>query len=412
MPTRFSIRQNSTPTLTKSKFLDAEDRHDPIHKKGVRLNDVIFAFNLPRQRQVSLSTDQVSNYIQSVHSQHIDFQQGEMGRKKRPNSQNNAQQQGGQNDPKKARASNETGESYLVKKYRPTKIYTAMEAFVKYTKSHRMLDASYVRWKTGVTPEKPFVFSTRVGGVDLGWGRGKTREAAMDCACRAAFALVAAHGYNNFPLDEDCLMQAPIDPLPPPPPPPMHPPLPPGPPVSLGNHGIPQHHLPPLPNGLPPLPHGLPPGVPPGLPPPPQGHLPPPLPSADLIPQAKMVSNAAPTASSLSSTMGINASNIHSTNGPNGSIAGSGNRITSNSVAPTVSMSLNLQGSNQGSSSSDANTTRRNDGGKKKLKGGLSLVYAADGDGASEMSMEELRAVLPRYQKILLRVSATRNPPT
>jgi len=75
-------------------------------------------------------------------------------------------------------------------------------------------------------------------------------------------------------------------------------------------------------------------------------------------------------------------------------------------------MSLNLQGSNQGSSSSDANTTRRNDGGKKKLKGGLSLVYAADGDGASEMSMEELRAVLPRYQKILLRVSATRNPPT
>ena len=109
-----------------------------------------------------------------------------MGRKKR-NSQNNVR-----NDEASKKAKPETGESYLVKKYRPTKIYAAMEAFVKYTKSHRMLDASYVRWKTGVSPEKPFVFSTRVGGVDLGWGRGKTREAAMDCACRAAFALVSA----------------------------------------------------------------------------------------------------------------------------------------------------------------------------------------------------------------------------
>ena len=111
----------------------------------------------------------------------------------------------------------ETGEKYLVKKYRPDRIYAAMEAFVKYTKSHRMLDASYIRWKTGVTPEKPFVFSTRVGGTDLGWGRGKTREAAMDAACRAAFALVAAHGYNNFPIDDDCMMEAPMDPLLPPP---------------------------------------------------------------------------------------------------------------------------------------------------------------------------------------------------
>jgi len=337
-----------------------------------------------------------------------------MGRKKRPNSQQNAQQQGSLNDPKKARMSNETGESYLVKKYRPTKIYAAMEAFVKYTKSHRMLDASYVRWKTGVTSEKPFVFSTRVGGVDLGWGRGKTREAAMDCACRAAFALVAAHGYNNFPLDEDCLMQAPVDPLPPPPPPPVnppgihqHPPLPPGlPPGSLGHHGIPPHQLPPLPNVLPPLPHGLPPGIPPGLPPPPPGH-PPPLPSADLIPQAKMVSNAAPTASSLSSTLGANALSVHSTSSTQVSLPVAGTIGGSNSAISTVSMSLNI--GNQGTSSSDANTTRNNDKGKRKLKGGLTLVYAADGEGGDEISMEEMRAVLPRYQKILSRVSSIRN---
>jgi len=330
-----------------------------------------------------------------------------MGRKKRPNSQQNAQQQANHNDPKKARMSNETGESYLVKKYRPTKIYAAMEAFVKYTKSHRMLDASYVRWKTGVTSEKPFVFSTRVGGVDLGWGRGKTREAAMDCACRAAFALVAAHGYNNFPLDEDCLMQAPADPLPPPPPPPVnppgmhqHPPLPPGlPPGSMGHHGMPQHHMPPLPNGLPPLPHGLP---PPGLPPPPPGH-PPPLPSADLIPQAKMVSNAAPTASSLSSTLGANASSVLPAPTTQMSLGGAGSVGTSTPLVTPVSMSLT---SNQASSSSDA---KKNEKGKKKLKGGLTLVYAADGEGAGELSMEEMRAVLPRYQKILSRVSSIRN---
>ena len=145
-----------------------------------------------------------------------DTTKGNMGRKKRPQNNSNNQVSA----PKKAKQ--DTGESFLVKKYRPDKIYQAMEAFVKYTKSHRMLDASYVRWNTGVTPEKPHVFSTRVGGVDLGWGRGKTREAAMDCACRAAFALVRAHGYNNFPLDDDCLTQPPVD-LPPPPPPPPSP---------------------------------------------------------------------------------------------------------------------------------------------------------------------------------------------
>lgn len=44
-----------------------------------------------------------------------------------------------------------------------------------------------------------------------GWGRGKSREAAMDAACRASFALVSAHGYKNFPVDDDCLTEAPVD---------------------------------------------------------------------------------------------------------------------------------------------------------------------------------------------------------
>jgi len=291
-----------------------------------------------------------------------------------------------------------------------------MEAFVKYTKSHRMLDASYVRWKTGVTPEKPFVFSTRVGSVDLGWGKGKTREAAMDCACRAAFALVAAHGYNNFPLDEDCLMQAPADPLPPPPPPPVappgvhqHPPLPPGlPPGALGHHGMPPHHYPPIPNGMPPLPHGLPSGLPPGLPPPPPGHHRPPLPSADLIPQAKMVSNTAPTASSLSSTLGTNISGVHSAPATEANRT-DGTSGATNPAISTVSMSLNINGINQGPSFSDVNRIRMNNKGKTELKGGLTLVYAADGEGDGEISMEEARALLPRYQKLLSRASSIRN---
>lgn len=61
-------------------------------------------------------------------------------------------------------------------------------------------------------------------------------------------------------------------------------------------------------------------------------------------------------------------------------------------------MSLNLQG---------PDVQKKNE--KKKLKGGLTLVYDADGEGANELSMEELRAALPRYQKILSRASSVRS---
>ncbi|KAL3943555.1 MAG: hypothetical protein SGBAC_002372 [Bacillariaceae sp.] len=296
-----------------------------------------------------------------------------MGRKKR--SQNNSNQGA---PPKKAKP--DTGESFLVKKYRPTKIYQAMEAFVKYTKAHRMLDAAYVRWNTGVTTEKPHVFSTRVGGVDLGWGRGKTREAAMDCACRAAFALVSAHGYNNFPLDDDCLTQPPVDlppPPPPPPPPGAIPGLPPGMPPLPYQPGMampPLPGMPPPPVGLPPPPTGLPP-LPSGVPPP-QPALPS-LPSADLIPQAQIVSTAAPTASSLAGTAAIITP-----------VAAGAQSATS------LTMSLNAP-------ATTAKTTKT-----KKLKGGLTLIYDPEGEGAEELSMEEVRASLPRYQKALRMATA------
>lgn len=283
-----------------------------------------------------------------------------MGRKKRSSATANnvnhgAQQQQG-NGSKKAK--NSTGESYMVKKYRAEKTYAAMEAFVRYTKAHRMLDASYFRWYTGVTPEKPFVFSTRVGGVDLGWGRGKSREAAMDCACRATFALVNAHGYKNFPIDDDCLTEAPVDapPPPPPPPPPIAPPLP--------GYGLPP---PPLPAGMPPIPVGMPPPLPTGPPPPP-----PPDAAADLlIPQPK-IQMEAPVASSLS----LNA------------VSTTAESSTLMNKSGTTTLSLNLREAQTQQDATKPSLSSRH------LKGGLTLVFDPGMEGPEEMCMEELRASL------------------
>lgn len=247
----------------------------------------------------------------------------------------------------------ETGESYLVKKYRPDRGTAAMEAFVKYTKSHRMMDAAYVRWSIGVTPEKPFVFSTRVGGQDLGWGRGKTRDMAIDCAVRAAFALVGAHGYRNFPLDDDCLAEAPEDALPPPPPPP------------------PMMGMPPLPGAHPPP---LPPGYPPGLPPPPTGiqaplppGVPPPPPPVDMPLPNLLPNHHAPLATTVAQASVV-------------------------STEKTAAVSLNF------SKPSAAEETNNN---RKTLKGGLTLVFSPESDDADEECMEEKRASLSRYLKMI-----------
>eukprot|EP00543_Licmophora_paradoxa_P012572 CAMPEP_0202478810 /NCGR_PEP_ID=MMETSP1360-20130828/94653_1 /ASSEMBLY_ACC=CAM_ASM_000848 /TAXON_ID=515479 /ORGANISM="Licmophora paradoxa, Strain CCMP2313" /LENGTH=380 /DNA_ID=CAMNT_0049106105 /DNA_START=245 /DNA_END=1387 /DNA_ORIENTATION=- len=296
-------------------------------------------------------------------------------------------------------------ERYLVKKYRPERHYDAMDAFVKYTKSHRMTDASYVRTFQGTTPEKPFVFSTRIGGVDLGWGRGRTREAAMDCACRAAFALVAAHGYNQFPLDDDCLTEPPQDiavTLPPPPPPPLPgatgPPLPPplpgmgGPPLLPP--GMPPP--PPLPGATgPPLPPPLPgmggpPLLPPGMPPP---HLqPPPPPPPQVIPQPKALSQVLPVASSLGTATTL----------PTPTAIGIVASSAASGTTKTSTVTLNLSSTNHGSSNigSSSNTAPPSNSKKKLLKGGMTLVFDA-GEGEAELCMEECRASLPRYQKLL-----------
>lgn len=306
-----------------------------------------------------------------------------MGRKKRGNGgvedeQGNKRARQGSSGPA------ESGEVFLVKKYRAERHYASMDAFVRYTKAHRMLDASFIRWNTGATPETPFVFSTRVGGTDLGWGRGKTREAAMDCAVRAAFALVNAHGYKNFPLDDDCLLQPPTDSFPPPPPPPppmlagLLPPLP-----------------PPPPGGLPPLPPG---GMglvpPPPPPPPPPAYLPPP--AADMIPQP-LLPQAAPVATSLLSNYNLAQypTAVTATSELTGAAALDGSSTIASMVTPPlVSLTFNH---------AIISSTRAK---KTELKGGLTLVYDPLSEGPDEITMEERRAVLPRYQKMIIRARA------
>lgn len=44
---------------------------------------------------------------------------------------------------------------------------------------------------------------------------------------------------------------------------------------------------------------------------------------------------------------------------------------------------------------------------KKKLKGGLTLVYDAGEDGMDELCMEEQRASLGRYQKLMKAVTSS-----
>ncbi len=131
-------------------------------------------------------------------------------------------------------------ESYPVKKYRPSSSsFKTIDAFQRYTKTHRMNDASFTVVTPpgrGATPNSPIVFSIIINGQSLSWGRGKNKDTAIDNACRAAFALVAAHGYD-YDLNEDCLTSEPMEilsaqPPPPPPPPPLPISLPP--PPSMG----------------------------------------------------------------------------------------------------------------------------------------------------------------------------------
>lgn len=132
---------------------------------------------------------------------------------------------------------------------------------------------------------------------------------------------------------------------------------------------------------------GMPP-LPPGLPPP--GQAPPLPPAADLIPQAQLIPTAAPVASSLLTNT------VSPGNALSSSLPQNGGGPT-NPSAPAVSLSLNQPGASTSSSDGPSSASKP----KKTLKGGLTLVYDPDGDDGEELSMEERRASLARYQKSL-----------
>lgn len=208
--------------------------------------------------------------------------------------------------------------------------------FVRYTKAHKMTDAMYVSHNESGDVDKPICFKVAVGSHTLGYGRGKTRDQAIDNAIRATFYLVQAHGYD-LDMNEDSLTKEPE--LAPPPPPPTMPPPP------------------------PPLPPGLPPPLPPGMPPPPPGAAgflpPPPLPPPQMaqpaaIPQPKEMSSELATPSALQTN---------------------GKQTTVQLIVASASIS-------KPASSSKATSSN--------------LVFSGDDDEC----MEEKRARLPRYRVV------------
>ena len=217
-----------------------------------------------------------------------------------------------------------------------------------------MLDAAYVRWNEGgATEEKPHVFGIRIAGTFLSWGRGKTRDAAIDASIRAAFALVAAHGYDDFTLTDDCFMEEPTASVLAPPPPP-----------------------PPPPPGMPPMPPGFipPPGMPPNFPPPP---------SDMLIPQP-----AAPKAElAVASAVG------------DGGISGA----TAINGAPVKPVTLEMPSAAAGTAAASTADTSK----KKNVK----LVFSGEevDDSGEELSMEEVRMRVPRYWNMITRAMEKKN---
>lgn len=298
-------------------------------------------------------------------------------------------------------------ESYLVKKYRPSLTsFKTIDAFQRYTKTHRMNDASFTAVTPpgrGATPNSPIVFSIIINGQSLSWGRGKNKDVAIDNACRAAFALVAAHGYE-YDLNEDCLMSEPMEilnsqPPPPPPPPPLPVCLP---PPAMGElkmfmflnllliifmldtlgliiYAFLSNFCTFYKKGGPPLPPGLPPppvGTAPPLPPPPAS-------TAVLIPQPKAMVGTLASATVVS---------------------------LQNSTGGGLSLSLEKDPQQQQSTSLSLSSQNFK---KKKIKGGLTLIYDAEqeieeshhGDEKKTVvivrSMEERRSVSARYGKVM-----------
>mmetsp|Transcript_19773 Transcript_19773/g.44899 ORF Transcript_19773/g.44899 Transcript_19773/m.44899 type:complete len:386 (-) Transcript_19773:857-2014(-) len=274
-------------------------------------------------------------------------------------------------------------ESFLVKKYRispntSSSTRNVIEAFNRYSKAHRMLDATYVkligRYEISLpdsadgTPS--YLFSVVVAGEGIGWGRSsRSRDDAIANACRATFWLVAAHGYEEYGrVDADCVVREPrkVEEAVPPPPPPLPaecPPPPPPPPATAGSAG----------GGA----------VPP--PPPPTG-------GAMMMPMPTALSTSAPVASNVSGgnrISGFPGSDLSLTQ--EASSANGGALSTTSAGGVTTGLNpLHLSGM--------LSATKRAKlavglGAATALPPGMKLVYHDGGEGTEEISMEERRGL-------------------
>lgn len=129
---------------------------------------------------------------------------------------------------------------------------------------------------------------------------------------------------------------------------------------------------------LPPLPNGLP---------------PPPVTQQDLIPQAQVGATTAPVATSVGGGVTMPVTVTPGMPPPPGG--------ASSPMAP-MGISLDLK-----AAASNATAQAPQESRKKQLKGGLMLVFDS-GEGDNEMSMEELRASLPRYQAMVSRSNVSK----
>eukprot|EP00588_Corethron_pennatum_P008648 CAMPEP_0194270506 /NCGR_PEP_ID=MMETSP0169-20130528/4478_1 /TAXON_ID=218684 /ORGANISM="Corethron pennatum, Strain L29A3" /LENGTH=373 /DNA_ID=CAMNT_0039012583 /DNA_START=91 /DNA_END=1212 /DNA_ORIENTATION=+ len=260
-------------------------------------------------------------------------------------------------------------ESYLVKKYRisqgtSSSSRVVIEAFNRYSKAHRMLDASYQRLQGKYDVSLPdaadgspaHLFAVVVAGEGIGWGRShRSRDDALANACRATFWLVAAHGYEEYGrVDGDCIVRAPrrVEEAVPPPPPPLPAECPPPPP-------------PPPAGAAPPLPVGAraPPAPPPG---------------GMLIPMPAALSTQASVPTSVTgAAAGRPLGDPGGASMPQGAIGADPLRL-SGIVSATKRAKLAV-GLGPG-------------GAPGGVGGGMRLVYHGGGEGRDEVSMEERRA--------------------
>jgi len=81
-------------------------------------------------------------------------------------------------------------DTYLCKKYRYQQgEYRYITEFINYLKQHRMLEATFNRDPAGqgAAGHKKEVWYCCVSGTPLGYGRGSSRDKAIECACKASF---------------------------------------------------------------------------------------------------------------------------------------------------------------------------------------------------------------------------------